>query len=126
MNAQEPQNEKRKFQRAKLHFSLDYNVRFDEPKELECTVEDLSAGGLRINLGNAVTGSALAAGDAIVGAIESDNPALQMNFRGRVMWIREAKDVDGATLQAGISFDPDVLLSELVVALQPPVDEAAP
>ncbi len=118
MTSSKPENEQRKAQRARLHFSLDCSIRFDQPQGLDCIVEDISAGGLRINLGNAGGRPALAAGDAVVGSVESLNPALQMNFRGRVMWVREVRDAEGAIFQAGIAFDPGVVLSELIASLQ--------
>lgn len=82
-------------------------------------VEDISAGGLRIHLINTTNAPPLRVGDSVTGAIESLNPALQMSFRGKVLWVREIQDPAGAALHAGIAFDPDVVLAELILALQP-------
>ena len=114
-----PESEQRRFQRAKVHFSLDCSIRIDQPTGVESVVEDISAGGLRIHLINTTNAPPLRVGDSLTGAIESLNPALQMSFRGKVLWVREIQDPAGAAFHAGISFDPDVVLAELILALQP-------
>lgn len=56
-------------------------------------------------------------GAHVRGEIVSDNPALQMYFTGKIVWLAETHEDGQRLLHIGIAFSPDVVLSEVLCSL---------
>lgn len=117
MNEKKP--EKRKNPRAKVSRFLDCSARLDKPLVNEAVIEDLSWGGMRLNFAKTAVTSYLQDGDTVIGQIESDNPALQMSFVGKLRWIETYSARGEERQRAGIKFDEGVVSSEILYSLRP-------
>ena len=111
--------DKRKAPRAKVSFFLDCNVRLDQPSVPEAVIEDLSWGGIRLNFHKDAVTAGLKTGDRVMGEIESENPALQMVFTGKVMWVADFLTGGDGRRRVGISLDEEVVYSEVLHSLRP-------
>lgn len=111
--------DKRKAPRARVSFFLDCNVRLDQPAVPEAVIEDISWGGIRLNFQNGTATAGLKTGDKVVGEIESENPALQMVFTGKIMWVGDFLSGGDGRRRVGISFDDGVIYSEVLHSLRP-------
>lgn len=112
-------NEKRRYMRARVSLFADCSAELTEPRQTEALIEDISAGGLRIQINDTAGNAALALNKPVRGEILSENPAMQMQFMGKIMWLSELT-IDGlAVLRVGIAFDESVVLSEMLQSLMP-------
>lgn len=113
-------NDKRRYQRARVSLFADCSAQLEQPLRAEALVEDISAGGLRIQISAKVDRDAFGMHMPVRGEILSDNPALQMPFAGKIVW-RSAEQADGnPILRLGIAFDAAVVLSEMLQSLKAP------
>lgn len=124
MNEKKP--EKRKNPRAKVSRFLDCSARFDRPLVNEAVIEDLSWGGMRVNFAKTMVTAYLQNGDTVIGQVESDNPALQMSFVGKIRWIEVYSARGEERQRAGIKFDEGVVSSEILFSLRPQGDSEGP
>lgn len=115
----EKKPEKRRNPRAKVSRFLDCSARLDRPLVNEAVIEDLSWGGMRVNFAKTAVTSYLQAGDSVVGQIESDNPALQMSFVGKIRWIESYNARGQERQRVGVKFDEGVVASEILYSLRP-------
>lgn len=112
-------NEKRRHQRARVSLLTDCSAQLAEPQIVDALIEDVSRGGLRIHIVDKTPGEVFAMHATVRGEILSDNPAMQMQFSGKIVW-RSAEVVDGIKiLRLGIAFDAGVVLSEVLQSLKP-------
>ncbi len=110
--------EKRKNPRAKVSRLLDCSARFDKPIVNGAVIEDLSWGGMRVNFTKTASTSYLQAGDAVLGHIESANPALQRSFVGKIRWIENYDERGENRQRAGLKFDAGVVSTEILFSLR--------
>ncbi len=111
--------EKRKHPRAKVNLFADLSARLDTPSAAQGLIEDVSVGGLRIEIPAFEDAAAFSPQIHVAGEIVSDNPAMQMSFSGKIVW-REMVTTEGRpSLRIGIVFDPEVVLSEVLQSLKP-------
>lgn len=82
-------------------------------------VEDISAGGLRIQMAGEAHADVFTMNSPVRGEILSDNPALQMQFAGKIAWRSAEKAQGSEILKLGIAFDEGVVLSEMLQSLKP-------
>lgn len=111
--------DKRKAPRARVSFFLDCNVRLDDPAIAEAIIEDLSWGGMRLNFPETPATAAIKSGDKVAGEIESENPALQMPFTGKIVWVAAFLRGGDGRQRVGVRFDDGVVYSEMLYSLRP-------
>lgn len=111
--------DKRKSPRVRVSFFLNCNVRLDQPAVAEAVIEDLSWGGMRLSFHETPATAAIKIGDKVAGEIESVNPALQMVFKGKIMWVGTFLKGGDGRRRVGVSFDEGVVYSEVLYSLRP-------
>ncbi|MFO1479792.1 MAG: PilZ domain-containing protein [Turneriella sp.] len=118
-----PQNpashEKRRHPRARVSLFADCSARLEKPTAAEGIIEDVSMGGLRMEIPGSEDPGAFVMHSRVAGEIASDNPAMQMAFSGEVVWRQQSMADQQPSLRLGIAFDPEVVLSEVLQSLQP-------
>ncbi len=112
-------NDKRRYLRARVSLLADCSAQLAEPRRTEALIEDVSAGGLRIQLTDSSVAAAFAMNTPVRGEILSENPAMQMQFSGKIAWLSELTIDSSTVLRVGIAFDDNVVLSEMLQSLQP-------
>ena len=88
----------------------------------DAVIEDLAWGGMRLNFAKTAVTAYLQNGDTVIGEVESDNPALQMSFAGKIRWIEVYSARGEERQRAGIKFDEGVVASEILFSLRPQND----
>ena len=112
-------NDKRRYLRARVSLLADCSAQLAEPRRTEALIEDVSAGGLRIQLTDSSVAAAFAMNTPVRGEILSENSAMQMQFSGKIAWLSELTIDSSTVLRVGIAFDDNVVLSEMLQSLQP-------
>lgn len=112
-------DEKRRHPRARVSLFADCSAKIDRPTAAEGVIEDVSMGGLRIEIPGLADSAAFPMHSRVGGEIASDNPAMQMPFSGEIVWRQQSAAEGQASLRLGIAFDPEVVLSEVLQSLQP-------
>lgn len=112
-------HEKRKHVRARVSLFADCSAKINKPANAEGIIEDISMGGLRIEIPGLNDAAAFPMNSQVAGEIASDNPAMQMPFSGEIVWRQQSPADQQPSLRLGIAFEPEVVLSEVIQSLQP-------